>query len=140
MGIVVVTLLVKTADADAPAAVLVPAHGFYIAGFHSHDRSASLSHHVVSQMLSLIAVGAGNAEIVVIGVGKPLGNGKKPLHAIFSNPDLFRILAGLGMVFTSCAGIAALGNRGRAAEGSSSWIVESARAKEGASEAGIWIS
>ena len=38
MGIVIVAFFVKAADADTPAAVLVPAEGFHIAGFHGDDR------------------------------------------------------------------------------------------------------
>ena len=38
MRIVVITHSVKAADADTPAAILVPAEGLDIAGFHCDDR------------------------------------------------------------------------------------------------------
>lgn len=37
MGIVIIALAVKTADANTPASVLIPAQGFHIAGFDSDD-------------------------------------------------------------------------------------------------------
>ena len=40
VGVIVVAFTVKASDADPPAAVLVPAEGFHIAGFHGDDRRA----------------------------------------------------------------------------------------------------
>ena len=42
MGVIVVTLSVKAADSDAPAAVLVPAQGLHVAGLNTYDGSANL--------------------------------------------------------------------------------------------------
>ena len=38
MSIIVIPLLIKASDADPPAAVLVPAQRFHIAGFDGDDR------------------------------------------------------------------------------------------------------
>lgn len=43
MRIVVIALLIKTSDTDTPAAVTVPADGFYIAGFDCYDGCADLN-------------------------------------------------------------------------------------------------
>lgn len=40
MCIVIVAFFVKTADADTPAAVLVPSQRLHVAGFHGDDRRA----------------------------------------------------------------------------------------------------
>ena len=42
MCIVVVTLFIKAADSDAPAAVLIPAKGFHVTGLHSDDGCTDL--------------------------------------------------------------------------------------------------
>ena len=48
MGVVVITLFVETADAKTPAAILIPADGFYISGFDANDRCPYLAHHIMS--------------------------------------------------------------------------------------------
>ena len=70
MGVIIVALSVKAADADAPAAVLVPAKGFHVAGFHCDDRGSYLAEHVMSKMRPFVAVTAGGAEIVIVAVFK----------------------------------------------------------------------
>ena len=44
MGIVVISLFIKTPNTDAPAAVLIPAHHLYGAAFHRDYRSAGSGH------------------------------------------------------------------------------------------------
>ena len=43
MCIIIITSAVKTADAEPPAAVLIPADCFHIAGFHGDDRRAGIN-------------------------------------------------------------------------------------------------
>lgn len=43
MGIVIVALAVEAADADTPAAILVPAKGFHVAGFDCDDGRTDLN-------------------------------------------------------------------------------------------------
>lgn len=42
VGVVVIPLLVKAADAQPPAPVLVPANCFYVSGFDGNDWSADV--------------------------------------------------------------------------------------------------
>ena len=77
MGVIVITFFVKAANADTPAPVLVPADGFYIAGFYGGNRCADLSHHIVSKVRAVVAVGSGNTEIVVICIRESLCNRRK---------------------------------------------------------------
>ena len=44
----------------------------------------------MAQMLALVAVGAGNAEIIIVIIREPLGNGGKCPEPIFCDPDLSR--------------------------------------------------
>ena len=89
MGVIVGPFLVEAADADSPASVLVPAQGFHIAGFHRNNGSSRLPQHIVAQMLPAVAVGAGNAKVIVVGVGEIFGNGKEGFQAVFCHPHLF---------------------------------------------------
>ena len=56
VGVVIISLAVKAADADAPAAVLIPAQGFHITGLNCHNGCTDLSHHVVPQVLSFVTI------------------------------------------------------------------------------------
>ena len=86
MGVVIIPFFIEAADADAPAAVLVPAQGLHGAGFHGDDGSSHLAHHVVAQMAALVAVGAGNAEVVIVAVWEVSGDGGKGLEPVFGDP------------------------------------------------------
>ena len=77
MGIVIIPLFVKAADAKAPAAVLIPANGFHIAGFDSNYRCSDLPHQVMTKMLAFEAIAAGDSEVVKIMVRKISGNRRK---------------------------------------------------------------
>ena len=79
MCVIVVAFSVKAADTQPPAAVLVPADGFYISGLHGDYGGSDLAHHIVAQMLALIAVGTGDAEVIIVLIGKSLGNGREGL-------------------------------------------------------------
>ena len=94
MGVIVVPLLVKAADSQPPAAVLVPAHGLHVAGFHGDHRGSHLPHEVVAQMLAAETVAPGYAEVVEITVRKALGDGGKCLQPVFCDPDGFRVAGG----------------------------------------------
>ena len=74
MRIVIIPLTVKTADADTPAAILVPTEGLHNAGFDTDDRRTDLSHHVMSQMRSGISVTSGGSEIIIMAVIKSFCN------------------------------------------------------------------
>ena len=87
MGVIVVAFVVKAAYSQPPSAILVPAQGFHIAGFHGNHRSPHLAHHVVAQVLTLEAIAAGHAEVVKIAVGKSFGDGGKCLESVFCHPD-----------------------------------------------------
>ena len=82
MCIVIISLFIKAADADAPAAVAVPTQAFHIAGFHGNDRRANLPHHVMAEMLAAVAERAGRAKIVVIVIRESLCNRGKRFQAI----------------------------------------------------------
>lgn len=79
VGVVVIALAVKAADAQPPAAVLVPADGFHVAGLHGDDGGSHLAHHVVAQVLAFEAVASGDAEIVKVAVWVILRNGGETL-------------------------------------------------------------
>ena len=66
MSVIVIPLLVKGTNADAPAPVLIPAKGFYRPGFNGNDGSAYLAHHIMPQMLALVAVISGGSKVIVI--------------------------------------------------------------------------
>ena len=82
MCIVVVTLFIKAADSDAPAAVLIPAKGFHVTGLHGDDGYTDLAHHVVSQVGTLIAIAPGRSKIIIIAVVKTPCNRGKGFEAI----------------------------------------------------------
>ena len=94
MRIVIIAFFVKTADAEPPAAVLVPADGFHLTGFYGNDWGTHLSHHIMSQMLPFIAVAAGNSEIIVILVGKVFCNGEKAFKPYLATQDRLPFSAG----------------------------------------------
>lgn len=48
--------------------------------------SPHLAHHVVAQMAALVAVGAGNAEVVIVAVWEVSGDGGKGLEPVFGDP------------------------------------------------------
>ena len=77
MCIVIVAFFVKAADPKPPASVLVPADSLHIAGFHGNDGGSYLAHHIMSEMLALEAIAAGNTKIVIILIGKMLSNGRE---------------------------------------------------------------
>ena len=89
MCIIVVSFPVKAADADAPAAVLVPAERLDAPGFHSNHRRSRLPHHIMPEMPSPVTVAAGDTEIVIVAVGKVFRQWEKRFQAIFGNPDFF---------------------------------------------------
>ena len=70
MRIVIIPSAVEAADADAPAAVLVPAQRLDSAGLDSRDRCSHESHHVVAEVLSLVAVATADTEVIVMTVIK----------------------------------------------------------------------
>ena len=43
MGVIIIALLIKAADADPPASVPVPAKSLHIAGFNADDRCANMN-------------------------------------------------------------------------------------------------
>ena len=88
MGVVIVAPAVQRADANPPAAVLVPAHGFHRAGFDSHNGGAQGAHKVVAQVLSGKAVAPPYPKVVAVAVAVPGGNGREGLEAVGGLPDL----------------------------------------------------
>ena len=64
----------------------VPAQNFHISGFHSHHRRPDLAHHIMAQVGPFIAIASGGSEIIIIGIGKSLGNGRIGLQPIFPFP------------------------------------------------------
>src|SRR5699024_1422176 len=92
VGVVVITLLVKAAQSQPPASVLVPSYGLHIAGFYRNDGGSHLSHHVMAQVLAFKTVAAGGSEIVVVAVGKGFGDGGESLQSVLFYPDGFRVL------------------------------------------------
>lgn len=89
MGVVVISLLIEAADADAPAAVLIPAQGFHRAAFDGDYRTSHGGHKVVSQMAAAVAVAAAGSEIVKILVVKAVGDGRKGLEPVGFFPGIF---------------------------------------------------
>ena len=75
MCIVIVALIIKAADTNAPAAVLVPAQGFHSAGLDSNDRYTDEPHHVMAQMPSFISVASSRPEIIIMSIIKSSRNG-----------------------------------------------------------------
>lgn len=63
MRIVIIPLFVETADTDAPAAVTVPAERLHIARLHCYDGRADQPHHVVPEMLPLVAKIPAHAKV-----------------------------------------------------------------------------
>ena len=76
MRIVIISSAIETADADAPAPVLVPAQSLHHAGLHTDDGRADPPHHVMSQMPPFISIASSRAEIVVMAVLKSPGQRK----------------------------------------------------------------
>ncbi|GFI64934.1 hypothetical protein IMSAG185_00527 [Lachnospiraceae bacterium] len=82
MGVIIIPLAVKTADADTPASILIPAQRFHNTGFHSHNRCAHQSHHVMPKVLPLISITAAHAEIIIMRIIKALCQRKIALQPI----------------------------------------------------------
>ena len=92
MGVVIVTFLIQAADPNPPAAIGVPANGFHIAGLYGDNGGSYLPHHVMAQVLALKAIASCCPEIIIIIVGKALGDGRKGFQAVFCDPDGARVL------------------------------------------------
>ena len=86
MGIIIVALGVEGTDADAPAAIAVPAHGLHHAPFHGYDGGSLTTHQVVAQVFAPEAEGPGHAEIIAVAVAVTRRDGRKGLQAIRPHP------------------------------------------------------
>ena len=84
MGVIIVSLPVKTADSDAPSAVLIPSQCFYRAGFNTHNRCTHQAHHIMSQMSSLISIAAADAKIIIMCIVKSPGQRKITFQPILA--------------------------------------------------------
>ena len=80
--IIIVALSIQAADADSPAAVLIPAKGFHITGLDTDYRGPGLTHHVMSQMSALISVTPAHPEIIVMGIFESLCQRKESLQSV----------------------------------------------------------
>ena len=70
MRIIIGAFPIKAADAQPPAAILIPAVGLYDPTLHSDNRRADRAEQVIAEMPPAVAVGAGIAEIVIMAVAK----------------------------------------------------------------------
>ena len=96
MRIVIIPFPVVGADANPPAAVLVPAQGLHGARLHGDDGRAEAAHHVVTQMAAAEAVAPGGPEIVAVGVPVAGGDGREGFDSPGRLPfavDLHRVVA-----------------------------------------------
>ena len=77
------------ADADAPAAVAVPAQRLHRSALDGNDRRAETAQQIVSEMAALEAEGAAAAEIAVMRVPVALRDRAERLDAIDRLPAFF---------------------------------------------------
>ena len=68
MGVVIIAKTVITPDADAPAAVLIPADSFHDAAFDSDNGGAGAYHQVVAEVLAVVSIRTSGTEIVIMCV------------------------------------------------------------------------
>ena len=86
MGVIIIAPAVGRADADAPAAVLVPAERLDCAALDGNHGRADAAHQVMSQVPAFEAVGARRAEIIKVIVPIPLGKRGIGGQAVFDRP------------------------------------------------------
>ena len=82
MGVVIIALIIEAADPDAPAAVLIPAQGFYSAAFYGDHRTSHGGHKIVSQMTAAVAIASAGPEVIKIFVVKAVSDGREGLESI----------------------------------------------------------
>ena len=88
MGVIIIALLIKAADADPPASVPVPAKSLHIAGFNGGYGGSDLPHHIMAKVGSFVAIASGGTKIVIIAVVKSFGNGRKGFQPVNLFPCL----------------------------------------------------
>ena len=80
--VVIRALFIERAYTQPPAAVLVPADALNLSALNRNNRCSDIAEQVVSEVASAVAIGARGAEVVIMAVGKALGNravGNKPV-------------------------------------------------------------
>ena len=89
MGIVIIALPVVGANADAPAAVAVPAERLDRAALHGADGRAERAKDVVAEVRPRIAIAALRSEVRVMRPGIARRNGRERLEAVGRDPLRF---------------------------------------------------
>ena len=92
MRIIIGAFPIKAADAQPPAAILIPAVGLYDPTLHSDNRRADRAEQVIAEMPPAVAVGAGIAEIVIMAVAKALRDRAIGLQPVFFYNDLLALM------------------------------------------------